>query len=404
MFCSILITSEFKRHRLLVTALAIAITISPAALAVKPPPDGDYPGRNTAEGEDALLNLTAGIDNTALGFHALFSDTTGSQNTATGANALSSNTIGIRNTASGMNALAQNISGNSNTADGFQALFHNTIGFDNTASGHQALFRNTTGSGNTAVGDDALFANKTGTGNTATGVAALLHNRTGSGNTAEGNGALFSNTSGNNNIAIGDLAGADVTTGDNNIDIGNQGAASDMDTIRIGTKGTQTRTFIAGVAGVTVANGVGVLINSNGKLGTVQSSARFKADIKPMEKASEAILQLNPVTFRYKEELDPEKIPQFGLVAEDVEKVNPDLVVRDEDGKLTTVRYEAVNAMLLNEFLKEHRKGREQDRKINRLEATVAQLQLLIEEQAAQIQKVSEQLSKAAPQMVASND
>ena len=141
------------------------------------------------------------------------------------------------------------------------------------------------------------------------------------------------------------------------------------------------------------------MIDSTGKLGTVVSSARFKKEIKPMDKASEAILTLKPVMFRYKEELDPDGMPQFGLIAEEVEKVNPDLVVRDEDGKVSTVRYEAVNAMLLNEFLKEHRRIEEQRRQF---ESKIAQQQKQIEALAATVQKVSDQiaLGKPTPQLV----
>jgi hypothetical protein len=161
---------------------------------------------------------------------------------------------------------------------------------------------------------------------------------------------------------------------------------------------TQNGTFIAGIRGATVPGGVGVIVGSDGHLGTVTSSARFKEGIKPMDKASEAILALKPVTFRYKKELDPDGIPQFGLVAEQVEKVNPDLVARDEDGKVYTVRYEAVNAMLLNEFLKEHKK-------VEQLEGTIATLAATVKEQAAQIQKVSAELevSKPAPKTVLNN-
>jgi len=173
---------------------------------------------------------------------------------------------------------------------------------------------------------------------------------------ANGFNALAHNTTGSFNIALGNNAGFNITTGSNNIDIGNGGVAGDANNIRIGRAGTHTNTFIAGINSVTVAAGVGVIIDSSGHLGTVTSSARFKEAIKPMDKASEAILALERVAFRYKQELDPDGIPQFGLIAEQVEKVNPDLVVRDEDGKVNTVRYEAVNAMLLNEFLKEHRK------------------------------------------------
>jgi hypothetical protein len=235
------------------------------------------------------------------------------------------------------------------------ALFHNTSGSDNTASGAFALLNNTTGSENTANGATALSGNTTGSNNTADGVEALLIN-TGNSNTGSGYFALINNTSGSHNIAVGANAGFNLTTGSNNIDIGNKGLTGEAATIRIGTVGTQTKTFVAGIHGATAFGGTAVFVNSVGQLGTLTSSARFKEAIKPMDKASETILALKPVTFRYKQELDPDGIPQFGLVAEEMEKVNPDLVIRDEQGKPYTVRYEAVNAMLLNEFLKEHRR------------------------------------------------
>jgi uncharacterized coiled-coil protein SlyX len=349
-------------------------------------------GSNTFLGEDALLNST-GINNTAVGFDALFSNTSGGANTAIGYQAIFSNTIGI-----------------GNTAIGVQALYDNTGGFSD------GFFE---GSFNTASGWGALFHNTTGNNNTANGFGALVNNTTGGANTAVGLGALNSNTTGNSNIAVGLSAGFNLTTGSNNIDIGNDGRAGESGNIRIGTKGAQTKTFIAGISGVTVANGVGVIINSQGQLGTVVSSERFKAETKPMDKASEAILALQPVTFRYKKELDPEGIPQFGLVAEQVEKVNPNLVARDDEGKPYSVRYEAVNAMLLNEFLKEHRKGAQRDRKIAEQEAKIAELKMAdaeqrkeisaltaaLKEQAAQIQAVSDQLalSRPAPQMANNN-
>ena len=215
---------------------------------------------------------------------------------------------------------------------------------------------------------------------------------------------------GNFNIAFGLSSGSNLTTGNNNIDIGNPGVAGESSRIRIGTKGTHSNTFIAGISGVAVAGGVGVVVDTDGHLGTVVSSKRFKEEIKPMDKASEAILSLEPVTFRYKHELDPNDIPQFGLVAEQVEKVNPDLVARDDKGKAYTVRYEAVNAMLLNEFLKEHRNVQDLKTTVAKQETTIAQQQKQIEilaasfkEQASQIQRVSEQLamSKPAPRLVA---
>src|SRR5205823_6922248 len=210
--------------------------------------------------------------------------------------------------------------------------------------------------------------NSTGTANTANGQATLYNNTTGSGNTALGSAALYDNNTGSNNIAIGGSAGFSLTTGSNNIDIGNVGVGGESTTIRIGAVGTHSNAYIAGINGVTVAAGIGVIVDSNGHLGTSTSSARYKENIQPMDKASEAILALKPVTFRYKKELDPKAIPQFGLVAEQVAKVNPALVDRDGKGEIYTVRYEAVNAMLLNEFLKEYRTVQE-------LEATVAQQQ-----------------------------
>jgi hypothetical protein len=265
-----------------------------------------------------------------------------------------------------------------------------------------ALLSNTTGTYNTAAGTGALSANTAGSLNTATGGDALEVNTIGSDNTAVGIAALRNNVSGNSNIAVGYNAGFNLSTGSNNIDIGNSGVSGESGKIRIGTKGTQTRTFIAGIAGATVPGGIGVIIGINGELGTVVSSERFKEAITPMDKASEAILALKPVTFHYKHELDPNGIPQFGLVAEDVEKVNPNLIARDEQGKPYSVRYEAVNVMLLNEFLKEHRKVEEQRRDF---EAKLAKQEEQIEALTAGLQKVSAQLQgrKDSPQ-IALND
>src|SRR5207253_3696212 len=220
-------------------------------------------------------------------------------------------------------------------------------------------------------------SNTTGGGNTATGFEALNKNTTGGSNTGDGLGALLANTKGNNNTAVGFNAGQNLTTGSNNIDIGTNvlGVAGEANTIRIGKQGTQKNTFVAGIFG-TAVTGSQVVVNSNGKLGVAASSVRFKEAVKPMDKVSEAILALKPVSFRYKEEIDPDGTPQFGLIAEEVEKVNPDLITRDESGKPITVRYEAVNTMLLNEFLKEHRKVEAQEATITQLKedfrATVA--------------------------------
>jgi hypothetical protein len=323
---------------------------------------------------------------------------------ATGLAALFSNTTGNDNTASGVAALYFNTTGESNTATGRSALRSNTTGDSNTATGRVALFSNTTGDSNTATGRAALFSNTAGDSNTANGRQALNANTTGSSNVATGYQALFNNTIGSGNIALGNSAGINLTTGSNNIDIGNYGVAGEANTIRIGTQGIQTRTFISGIAGAAI-NGRPVMINGNGQLGTPPCSARYKDEIKPMDAASEVILALKPVTFRYKKEVDAERTPQFGLVAEQVEKVNPDLVTRDPDGKAFTVRYEAVNAMLLNEFLKEHRKNEEQEKTIAELKSGMTALAATVKEQASQIQKVSAQLetSKPAPQVVLNN-
>jgi hypothetical protein len=402
----------------LITFALVCFVLVQNTQAVSPSPDGGYPGGNTAEGQNALFSLTTGGFNTAVGWLSLRSNTEGNfntaigagallvntadQNTATGAGALLSNTTGDRNTANGTLALFSNTTGNSNTGEGWRALFQNTTGDRNTANGRAALVSNTTGFENTATGGVALENNTTGNDNTATGFAALDSNTTGALNTANGTGALV-NSTGDLNIALGFGAGAVLATGNNNIDIGNIGVATEANIIRIGTQvavtdpfgvihPAHTATYIAGISDADASGGEAVFVTSAGKLGTVSllSSARFKDEIRPMNKASEAILALNPVTFRYKKELDPKSVPQFGLVAEEVEKVAPDLVKRDRDGKLQTVRYDAVNAMLLNEFLKEHRTVEELKNEIALLAATV-------KEQASQIQKVSTQLEGRNP-------
>jgi hypothetical protein len=486
---------------LLVSLLIACFGLLAKAQAVSPPPDGGYANGNTAEGTNALFNLTTGAKNTADGYLAMFFNTSGQFNTAMGSQALYSNTTGSNNTALGIDALFHNITGINNTAAGYLALLHNregsantsvgfealmnntngsantavgsgalsenttgfenaacgngallsnTIGADNTAVGYQALYNNVDGEGNTATGHGALISNTSGSNNEAVGEFALPSNTTGAANTAIGNGALFYSRAGNANIAIGFdalfnstgdsntaigngalyentgmanialgfLAGTNLTTGNFNIDIGNQGVAAEANTIRIGTVGTQNATFVAGISGATVT-GTAVVVNGSGQLGVAPSSKRFKDEIKPMDKASEALLSLRPVTFRYKKNIDAKGAPQFGLVAEEVEKINSDLIVRDKEGKPYTVRYDAVNAMLLNEFLKEHRKVVEQQAitaqvKSNaaKQEATIAELTAgmdaltaTVKEQAAQIQKVSAQLeaSKPAPQVVANN-
>jgi len=366
---------------------------------------------NTACGVAALSNNQIGSSNTATGALAL-GNNTASYNTATGFQALENNSTGTRNTADGVNALNSNQAGHDNTATGLNALYSNTTingvsGSYNTANGAYSLAFNTTGAQNTADGWSALYSNTTGNYNTATGLYALHDNTQGNDNTAEGFKALTRST-GSNNTALGYNAGFNLTTGSNNIVIGAGvlGTAGDSNTIRIGQPGLSApKTLIAGIRGVTTANAnaVPVVIDSAGQLGTVSSSRRFKKEIKPMDQASEAILALKPVTFQYKS--DSTATPQFGLVAEEVAKVNPDLVVRDENGQIYTVRYDAVNAMLLNEFLKEHRKVEGQDRQLQKQAATIAEQQKQIESLTAGLQKVSDQLEfrKPAPR-TAAND
>jgi hypothetical protein len=404
------ISRSLGRRGFLLIALALALAefaLSPQARACN---EGcDTSNDNTFLGDFALAFNTSGSENTAIGYSALLTNTTGSENTATGSNALTFNTTGSDNTANGRSALQNNTTGNTNTANGSFALRQNTTGHDNMANGYSALTTNTTGSNNTANGVNALSSNTTGnfnavngtgalkantigSNNAAEGYRALYTNTTGGSNTALGSNALMKNTTGSSNIAVGISAGSNLTTGSNNIDIGGLGVAGESSTMRLGKNGTQTTTFIAGISGATVAGGVGVIVDSTGHLGTITSSVRFKDDVQPMDKASEAVLSLKPVTFRYKHDLDPAGIPQFGLVAEEVEKVDPDLVARDEQGKPYTVRYEAVNAMLLNEFLKEHRE-------VERLEATMGELlqkNAAVAELKAQIKALNARLDKQA--------
>jgi hypothetical protein len=377
--------STIQRARIAFLAAA-CLGLLPMAYAVSPPPDGGYPNNNTAEGTDALFSLTTGANNSAIGYMALHNNTIGDYNTATGSNALFSNFSGSGNTAHGYNALAANTIGIANTAQGKDTLAANTTGSVNTATGDVALSSNTTGSANTANGVNALFSNTSASNNTADGFAALMSNTTGANNTASGSSALASNSIGSNNIALGYQAGANLTNGDSNIDIGSPGVAIDSGKIRIGEKGIHKATFIAGIFGATISGGAVVSVDNKGRLGTTTCSARFKDQIRPMGSTSSSILALKPVTFRYKEELDPVKTPQFGLIAEEVAQVNPDLVIRDDQGAPYSVRYEAVNAMLLNEFLKEHSK-------VDALEETVAQLKSTLQEQTSLIEKISAEMA-----------
>jgi hypothetical protein len=341
------------KSALILTALALGIfPLVRKSQAVNPPPDGGYAGGNTAEGQNALLNLTSGTFNTAVGFFSLKNNTQGQFNTAVGAATLFTNTA------------------DKNTGTGAGALLSNTIGIENTAAGSFALLNNSTGAQNAAFGANALINSTTGGGNTAIGFNALPNNTTGITNTA-----------------VGFNAGFGITTADNVIVIGTNVAGQNVD----------HSCFVGEIFGATSSNGTQVFINSDGRLGTITSSRRFKQTIEPMDNASEVLFLLKPIRFRYKKQIDPTQTSQFGLVAEDVEKVNPDLVVRDKEGKPYSVRYDQVNAMLLNEFLKEHRKNEEQEKTIVELKSGMTALAATVKKQASQIQKVSAQLATASP-------
>jgi uncharacterized coiled-coil protein SlyX len=425
-----------------ILATVACFALLPIAQAVVPPPDGGYPNFTTAEGDNALKSLTSGAANTAIGNFALFGVTTGNANTAVGAVALDLNN-GDDNTAVGTAALLLNTTGDNNTANGVAALETNSTGNNNTANGAFALFSNTEGNANTGVGRDALLGNTTGSFNTALGHGTLVNNLAsdnntavgffalhdnvaarntavgqqaldvntiGAGNVAVGFHSLFNNLIGGGNVAIGTEALLNSTAGFN-IAIGAQAGsaittAHDVTAINSPGADVNDSTFIGNIRGVTtdLNDAQTVLIDSAGQLGTINSSRRFKTDIKSMDKASESILALKPVSFRYKVHRDGPA--QFGLIAEDVAEVNCDLVIYDSDGKPQTVRYEAVNAMLLNEFLKAHNKMEAQDATIAELKSTVAQQQKGMEALTEQVHKVSAQMqvNKPAPQLTANNE
>jgi hypothetical protein len=318
--------------------------------------------RNTASGAHALFSNTTAYNNTAVGFYALRTNTYGSYNTATGSTALLANTTGTRNTATGAQALRSNTTAVHNTATGFRALYANTSGYENVAVGSKAMFNNTYGQRNTAAGYRALYSQMFGSNNVAIGISSLFTNSSGSYNVAIGDSALYSNTTGSGNIGIGVFGGIAVT-GSSNIVIGGPGVGGESLTTRIGQG--QTRAFIAGIRGVTTANAnaVPVLIDSAGQLGTISSSRRFKEDVRDMEDATERLLDLRPVLFRYRGREGPDEV---GLIAEEVAEVFPELVVHDAEGKPETVKYHLLGTMLLNEL---QRMQRELDQVMERLAA-----------------------------------
>ena len=363
---------------LMICALAVLGT---PVFAQQPPDPVQSDGlANTAIGTNALLNVNlseAGCHNTATGENAAYSDTSGSYNTATGFSALYLNTTGGNNTAIGYESLYSNSTGNNNTASGYQALYSNQTGADNVASGYQALMSNTTGINNTAFGTSALNSNTIGRGNAAQGSNALYSNTSGIRNVGVGNSALYSNVSGSYNVALGFAAGNN-STGNDNIYINNQGQAGESQTMRLGTQGSSgvvgsgiLSTYVAGVATTTVT-GSAVYITASGQLGVLASAERFKTDIKPMGAASGKIDQLRPVTFRLRN--DAKGTTQYGLIAEEVAEVYPELAIRGSDGRISGVRYEELAPMLLNELQRQRAREQEQQSTLQQQQAEIADL------------------------------
>jgi hypothetical protein len=368
----------------IILSVLVSLTLLSVTQAVNPPPDGGYSGYNTAEGQNALFRLNTGLWNTALGAFTLYSDTTGIGNTAVGINGLRNNVTGGFNTAVGLNALFTNNGdptvgqGSSNCAVGAYALFANTTGNNNTADGAFALSANNNASDNTGIGSHALERNTAGAGNTAIGQAALNENVTGSFNTAVGTAALLV-AGGSSNTVVGSGAGGNVGGANHVICIGQGVAGANVD----------NSCYIDSIWNQP-GGSQPVYVNSDGKLGALVSSRRFKDEIKPIGNASAVIYALEPVSFRYKPEIEPTRPRGFGLIAEDVEKVSPDLVTKGADGKVNSVRYDQVNAMLLNEFLKAHRKMEEQQKQIDALTTQ-------LKEQAQQLHNVSVQIGLKTP-------
>jgi hypothetical protein len=351
-------------------------------------------------GNDTCVGSGAGIGSTCT---PLTNTTSGNNaNTAVGGNTLSSNTTGTDNTAIGAGAMFFNTMGQDNTAAGLSALITNTTGNENTATGAFALEENTSGADNTATGVRAMMFS-TGNDNTATGVDALENNTNGGSNTAIGGVALGTNTTGSNNIAIGFDAGDSLTTGSNNIDIGNSGVAAEANTIRIGAQGNQTATFIAGIFGGTrIKKGCDVVVDSTGMLGCTKSSARYKRDIRDMADASDKLMKLRPVTFQYKE--DSDGIQQYGLIAEEVQKVYPELVIEGNDGRPETVEYQVLPAMLLNELQKEVRDNHRQTAQIAKLSRQIEEMKASRERELAAIRaSFEERVSRIEREMAASD-
>jgi hypothetical protein len=338
--------------------------------------------------EDARLNTIAGasamppnsgLSDTAFGYATLSSNTTGSNNTAFGAYSLNSNTNGSLNTAIGGSALRFNTAGIQNNATGSASLYNNTTGSLNVADGYGALYSNTIGGANAAIGWEALFSNSTGGDNVAMGYFSAYFNATGTDNTAIGFSALSQNTDGSNNIAVGSNSGTNMTSGSNDIYIGNPAPGPESGAIRIGTGGQQTQAFIAGISGVTTGlTASAVVIDANGQLGTISSSRRYKEDIEAMGDASERLFQLRPVKFHYKQpDASGSKPIQYGLIAEEVAEVFPELTVYNKDGKPESVAYHLLAGLLLNELQKEHQTVQAERAELDAMKLQVAKVQEL---------------------------
>jgi hypothetical protein len=338
---------------------------------------------NTAIGYRALAVNTSGAGNTANGSFALAANTVGFSNTASGQSVLEANTSGNSNTALGVSAMASNTTGSGNTAIGVAALTANTVGYSNVATGNFALFSNTSGSTNTASGTQALAANTTGSSNLADGAGALYRSTSGSNNTAVGEQTLYSSTIGSYNIALGYQSGYSITNTNNNIDIGNYGTTTDSGTIRIGCSNDcngiiQTSAFIAGISNSNIS-GVPVIVNSSGQLGVASSSRRYKEEIQDMGDASDGLMRLRPVTFRYKKAYEDGSKPiQYGLIAEEVAEIYPDLVAKSADGQVESVRYQLLDPMLLNELQKQHATIDAQKKQIESLEERLARAEAML--------------------------
>jgi hypothetical protein len=373
----------------LISIAVAAITTLAASAQATQPPDVVHSDSflNTAMGTSALLSLISGGNgNTAAGSKALQFNTSGNENAAFGSLALNSNTTASGNAAFGYSALTSNTAGYSNTAVGTGSLSANTAGNSNTALGFQALLDTTTGYQNTATGVDALFSNTTGNYNVAAGSEALLDNSTGSANLAFGIEALLHNTTGSSNIGVGYAGGYNLTTGSNNIDIANVGVAAESGAIRIGTAGKQTSTYVAGIYGTSVS-GAAVMISSSGQLGVTVSSERFKTAIAPMGARTDKLEQLKPVTFHLKS--DPQGTVQYGLIAEEVARVYPELVIRDGSGRIDGVRYDELAPMLLNEVQQQAARIRELEaQQAHDRDAQAAELRQLKQEVQSSLRKI----------------